>query len=750
MVDVQMRAAQITASLTRHSALSDITLREVRGDGALIMTAFVSVPLPSRAVATGRSATGVMATELCTLVFAPNWPVSGPRVFLRADFPLNLPHINPHKAGSLVSPCLFEGSVDEVFHRFGIDAVIDQLVGWLAKAAAGLLINDEQGWEPTRRDHNDGCIVFDAHALNSAIGHDSIGAYGLKFMAQEDSLLGQVTSYDHVDLGAFRYEASSSERLGKHWTSGASIAIVAHATSPEWEERAFAEYFPDSVSDLPSLLDTASRIGVARDELEAKIKNFFRDQDMTKLATAKDVEVFAVVILAVRRPIHLLNDRSRTVEFLPYFLRYAGNVLKNTIEVRSAWHAYALSADILRMSAGIDAATPVVPIVLAGCGSLGSKIGMHLGRAGFGQFAFVDNDWLSPHNMARHALLVKDFTANTSKAQLMQAAFADLSHTKCQVYEGDFTALLGDEAEFQSIGCHDAQLIIDATASLKVLTAETVSPLLDAAPGRLVRVLMYGQGQCTAVFVEGASRSCRVDDLTTALFNACREDRALRQAIGGNTSDPVRLLVGDNCSSMTTPMSDSVVSRSAAMAGLHIERLLRDSVPEGALLSFGIADVSGIGVTWRDIAIGATQVLHCTLGTGWRVRVPQWVTEGIDADASRWGDIETGGALIGHLNEATQTIVIGGLVEAPPDSQRAAAKFVLGTAGLVSALAKAHEDSLGYLHFVGTWHSHPMGGGHSSIDRATLARLSEIAPELPMVSLIWTPDGLLCAVEQGA
>lgn len=750
MVDVQARAVQIAATLARHPALSDIVVQEVRDDGALFIAAHVTVPLPGRAAAAGRSATGVLAQEFCTLVFAPSWPVHGPRVFLRADFPLNLPHINPHRVGALVSPCLFEGSIDEVFHRFGIDAVIDQLVAWLAKAAAGQLIDEAQGWEPTRRDHNHGFIVFDAHSLNTAISRDAISAYGVKFLAQEAHFLGQVSAYEQIDLSTFRFEASNIDHKGKRWSSGTSVALVAHAASPEWEERTFAEYFPDSVSDLPSLLDTATRLGVARDALEKKIKDFFRDQDMTKLAAAKDVEVFAVVILAVRRPIHLINDPSRTVEFLPYFLRYFGNVLQHTIDVRSVWHSYALSADILRLASGFDSSVPSAPIILAGCGSLGSKIGMHLGRAGFGQFAFVDDDWMSPHNMARHALLVKDFAGAASKAQLMQAAFADLSHSKCQVYEGDFTTVLGDENDFKSIGGHEAQLIIDATASLKVLTAETVSPLLDAAPGRLVRVLMYGQGRCTAVFIEGRSRSCRIDDLTAALFNACRTNLELRHAIGGETSDPVRLLVGDNCSSMTTPMPDSVVSRSAAMAGMRIERLLRDGLQEAASLCFGVVDTSGIGVTWQEISVGRTEVLRCSLRSGWTVRIPQWVAHDIEADARRWAGIETGGALIGHLNEATQTIVIGGVVEAPSDSKRAAARFILGTDGLVPALYKAHEDSLGHLHFVGTWHSHPMGGAHSPIDRATLARLSEIAPDLPMVSLIWTPGGLVCAVKQAA
>ena len=153
---------------------------------------------------------------------------------------------------------------------------------------------------------------------------------------------------------------------------------------------------------------------------------------------------------------------------------------------------------------------------------------------------------------------------------------------------------------------------------------------------------------------------------------------------------------------MTTPMPDSVVSRAAALAGMRIERLLRDDVPDAASLSMGVTDESGSGVSWRDITIGSTEVLRCKFDSGWTVRVPHWVAQSIAADAQYWGDIETGGALIGHLNEATRTIVIAGLVEAPPDSQRAAARFILGTEGPVPALTKAQKDSLGYLHSVGT------------------------------------------------
>ena len=122
----------------------------------------VAVELPSRSRRDGLSATGVRAVEPCVLVFDCHWPLSAPKAYLRTDFPLNLPHINPHRVGHRVSPCLFEGSLNELLHRFGLDAIVDQLVAWLHKAAAGTLLDLEQGWEPTRRDDCPSSIVFSA------------------------------------------------------------------------------------------------------------------------------------------------------------------------------------------------------------------------------------------------------------------------------------------------------------------------------------------------------------------------------------------------------------------------------------------------------------------------------------------------------------------------------------------------------------------------------------------------------------
>ena len=147
--------------LQRHRGLTRVGEPKVIGASTQIEVD-VAVQLPNRSRRSGVSETGVRAVETCVLVFGGDWPLSAPKPFLRADFPLNLPHINPHREGELVSPCLFEGSLNELLHRFGLDAIVDQLVDWLHKAAAGTLLDLEQGWEPTRRDSCPSTVVFSA------------------------------------------------------------------------------------------------------------------------------------------------------------------------------------------------------------------------------------------------------------------------------------------------------------------------------------------------------------------------------------------------------------------------------------------------------------------------------------------------------------------------------------------------------------------------------------------------------------
>ena len=77
--------------------------RELRG-GRHTIDIDVEVPLPSRARSKGQSASGVRAVETVRFTFPPDYPSRAPKPTLRAKFPSNLPHINPHNANERVPP----------------------------------------------------------------------------------------------------------------------------------------------------------------------------------------------------------------------------------------------------------------------------------------------------------------------------------------------------------------------------------------------------------------------------------------------------------------------------------------------------------------------------------------------------------------------------------------------------------------------------------------------------------------------
>jgi len=712
------------------------------------------VALPSRCRRNGVSDTGVRAIETCSLFFGSDWPLSAPRVFLREDFPLGLPHINPHRLGQPVSPCLFEGSLDELLHRFGLDAIVDQLIDWLHKAAAGTLIDIEQGWEPTRRDSCPSTVVFSAEQVAaSALTDGSILLVNARYVTMDGDLYAILNPELTAQVDHVFDQVVHDDQLGK-WGGGQAAAFIARARLVQGQPHVVGHYQPETVVDLNTLFDRAAELGIDRAVLAQDLDSYYTRSifDHRQNPQMWTHGLYAIVVLVVQRPVALVGSPGRSAEVLPYVVRYeysAKAPFERKATVHPAFHAHALSSQLLARTSGLALADSAQPLVILGCGSLGSKIALHLGRAGFGAMTFIDNESMSPHNAARHAL-VEPIAALVPprKACLMKAAFEALSHVQTSAFDVDAVGVFADPVHFRKAVPQNAAIIVDATASLKVLTSETLSVAMNESTARLVRVVMYGQGRCAVVLLEGSSRSARVDDLTAFVFEHCRFDIALRAGVAGDSSDPTRVFVGDNCRSLTSPMSDATVSRAAALASLQLERWLVDGLPADARLCVGIADAAGVGMSWTSAALGSTTVLDVVDDGGWKVRVLHPVVQAIHTASIHWSPKETGGAVLGRISYENRTITIAGIVGAPPDSIRERARFVLGTEGLVHGLREAHGNSVGYLAFIGTWHSHPQGGPHSGIDRETLRNIAEDAGGLPAVSLVWTPAGLTCAVDK--
>lgn len=713
-----------------------------------------AVNLPSRSIG-GVSATGVRSSEQVILMFPPSYPLSGPVPLLRADFPSDLPHINPHRRGSLVPPCVYQGRLNDLLHTNGIEAVLDQVNLWLTNAASGQLIDSRQGWEPTRRGDVKTTFEFDADDLAVKLPKNG----DMLLVPSKIAVLGNEI-FAKLMLGEnggdiFKSSAANVDGAGRgRFFAGDMPVIVAIAPEVNGTPAVFDKYAADTVENLETLAQRAADLGVNSGTLVEKVKSIQRQSNMLVSTTRNSwpwpTDLLVGVIVAAVRPVHLIGT-TRCVEFISYVVRLHQNSTgvdpeKSRVTVEPAVHIHQLSPALLARTSGRPTANLQHRIVMLGCGSVGSKISLHLARSGFGRQVVCDNDHLTPHNLARHALV----SNGHSKAMLMASTLSSLGHEDVSQLDGNaLTNLCGDLAKLNELVPADTRLIIDSTASPQVFAALNHVQYLEGRSTRVVRAVLYNRGNAAAVFLEGGSRRPRCDDLLAEFFEQCRRNIHVREAVRGATDTPdlAELMIGDNCRSLTMPMADSTLSRATSCMAMQIEEWMQGELPIQGQLCIGRADKSNIGFLWTQEEIGVPTVFPALGFDGWDVRVGSRLIKEIAAESSAWHPKETGGALLGHIDPISRTITVVAQVAAPTDSERAPERFVLGRDGLKESLRQANSDSLGYLHFLGTWHSHPMGGSHSNLDIETLSDISKFAQGLPMISLVWTADGIHCKVD---
>jgi hypothetical protein len=141
------------------SEVSDIAFMENES----IISASVSINLPSKFIETGVTNKGIRSKEDIKFIFYDDFPLGAPKIVLRNDFPRNFPHVNPSK--DEVLPCIYAGNLSELLQQpQWMNGILDQLVNWLENAASNSLLNQKQGWEPMRNDDFRGFIVYNDYA----------------------------------------------------------------------------------------------------------------------------------------------------------------------------------------------------------------------------------------------------------------------------------------------------------------------------------------------------------------------------------------------------------------------------------------------------------------------------------------------------------------------------------------------------------------------------------------------------------
>jgi hypothetical protein len=728
-------------TLGKHPRVSNVRVLSPSHGGGVVVTADIDTNLPSTWKALGSNPHGVLPIETIEIFFPADYPQTAPLPTLRLDFDATLPHINPHTIGERIPPCIYQGSLLDALHNEGFERLVVQLVDWLEKAGDGTLINPAQGWEPTRRTGGDHIVQFDIEGLGKR--RPRLGGLQL-FQISQIWRRNGTYSYAH-DLQAppstaflgrdLRRMIDETHSLPSHHFGPTLLAMCWPTTGFDGITAPDFRYMPETVSNFGEMVLRADAYG-NKDALE-RFRKIFNE-------AAKDLPVscaFPVYVgLVVKRPFHLIG-MTTDYEVLVYRMQVPipQGISGPTTRAVTVLVLAPVSPALLRRTSAIPDDSPGVRSTFLGCGSLGSKVIMHLARAGFPPELLIDHAYFLPHNAARHTLTPEDMLSTGTKAERM-AALVD------QFSRGGATMAFSKPVQTLPLdGRSRFGIVLDPHAILVNTTGS--SPVRHFLAGssfrsRTVEACLTEMGRIGVMTVEGPARNPSTLDLMALVYEQLRELGRLR-AFEQNASNTLQVGVG--CNSVTLPMSDARISLVAAGIGQSLLTMQSDGLPNCGKVAIGVVDDDGMTVRWRHAEIGITHVVDAEHADGWTIRILEPAHLKISEDVLRHRTVETGGIIVGRVSTTAREIVITDVLPAPKDSVRSSAQFVLGTDGR-QVLVDAYEDSGGgVLWCLGTWHSHLEDVGPSALDRQTAGVLQQQMRRITVL-LIHRPTGYSAVV----
>lgn len=349
--------------------------------------------------------------------------------------------------------------------------------------------------------------------------------------------------------------------------------------------------------------------------------------------------------------------------------------------------------------------------VLAGVGALGSVLADLWSRTGWGNWTYIDDDILKPHNLIRH-------TGKAPQVGLYKANVVSFG-AKLNFSDGIESAkgLPGkvtdpDKSEIRD-SLSTAQLFVDATTTLNAprdLASNNLTP-------RSVSVFLTPSGNSSVLMLENGDRTIRLTHLEAQYYRAILGSDWGAEHLSGHYGG---LVVGGGCRDISAVISNELI----LLHGSTLARQLRKlSAGQSARIGTWQLDDNSGALSFADIPVH-TPITHECLG--WKIVLDEGLQSKLFIERERNLPNETGGVLLGYFDQKLKSIFIVDALMAPPDSQADTSGFTRGKEGLKEHLDECAIRTANLVGYVGEWHSHPRGSSAqpSSMDVDLLAYLS--------------------------
>ena len=703
----------------------------------------VQVDLPSLGNIDGLD---IRETEPVILVFdIVNYPISAPKVFTdRLDFPKNqLAHlyiaVNDRPPGF----CFVRGNVNEWYANKRIEDLIVRISNWLRDAAIGELTEDGEQFDPLRLEGYSGTIIYDYDTILNAIFRKTTHI-----------------SRKHLAVALFERPNQTGRctyKLVKLLTSGNALETIKDVDEERkkdqkditqknyhygyliWGEEGVVskDYYVNLPRNWEEFKSFCNFYGVDYRELE----NFIATCDPNSF-------IHFPVIVGIRRPRPIIGYSS-DIEFINFRFWVNSDDVKdgaiiNNISVDFFSHNQPLTRKQASQISDCEIDFSIRTGVF-GCGALGSKVIMHMARAGHTNLTLIDPDHISPHNLVRHTLFGEDEGENKAVA-LAERIKTMYPHQKNSIFslKGLPKGLMDKEDLF---AIHN--WILDFTASEAFFNQLSLATSINKS--NVVSALISDFGNLGILYKEGESRNPRVDDLQVFLYSLSIDDKKisewLKREQQAKNDNNVTVRVGIGCNSETTILSDDKISTHASYFSGILKREISNTSIGGKIYLSRIDDSLDYSIETQTITVSPFEVMIAVNDPSWMIRFQSEVVQKVKKEFSAGGRIEAGGVFLGICNYKTKTIHILKSISAPQDSKASSAHFIRGHSGLPEEINNFKNISGDQIGYIGEWHSHPEGPNIlSKQDMESVykhkAEFELLRPPLPVFLTIITPDGL--------
>ena len=650
---------------------------------------------------------------------------------LRTDFP-QVPHLNLHRQEYPRNLCLYDEPYEDIKRGWTSPRFIHDIRKWLALTGQGKLHQDDQPLEPLLVDY---------------LGHIVLPSPS-QLMTREPVPL----RIDRVrTVGA--HQIFLIARRGQSQDGSADLLASVHVCNPQ--THGVIRRRPATLADLATITSSAGFDLLT--DLRCRLRAWFThdsgvldSQFLLVILFPKTrheggeievVDTWAFYLRGIERNKHDSGLQIRHLGCEIGLWDLSDGQVGLLLSPETSKQGEAVRVDVLKtvrdvdrsMAAKLNAEDHVdeLRLVAVGLGSLGSHVVMNLARSGFGKWTLVDDDFLLPHNVVRHALDGNYVGWNKAEAV---ASSANTIVDGANLFSALAVNLISptSDTEKLSTALTEADVILDMSTSLSVarrLASDT------KGSARRISLFLTPSGRDLVLLAEDRNRNITLDALEMQYYRAVICDRRLS---GHLDQMDHRYRYAQSCRDVTSRLPEHMVA-------LHASQGSR-------ALAVAVSRPTATMGIWRLKEDGFVQPIELTPAAVVRKQINNWTVVTDNGLLERLSALrqlklpnETGGVLIGSFDMERRIVFIVHALPSPPDSEEWPTLYIRGSEGLTEKVAALTQRAHRMIEYIGEWHSHPEGVGTapSTDDRRVFAWLEDLmqADGFPPVMIIVGASG---------